>query len=144
VRVFLVLFAAAAALCLWLLLKPPEERPRPEGPATVDPAEAERQKLENQQYTRAHEVLSISAKRPDRRVPLGTEVGYRIDGKTRWQYADEYGTRVFTDAPIGTYEAVARAPGHPEVRQTVVVIAGVPAETNLLLRPETEEEPPPR
>jgi hypothetical protein len=69
-------------------------------------------------------------------VPTGTEVGYRKDGASRVRYAEPTGRRMFGDAPLGRIEVFARAPGYAEVTQTVVIEAGVPAETVLLLRPQ--------
>jgi hypothetical protein len=131
VKPLLVVAALLVAGALWYLLAaPPSE---PDRAKTRDPAEVELE--ENPTLTRGHEVLTVWAKTPTGEVVTGAEVGYRREGSVRWLYADASGRRVFTDAPIGSYEAVARAPGYPEVKQPIVVYAGVPAETVLHLRP---------
>jgi hypothetical protein len=132
VRTLIVLVAVLLAGALWFLLSP-GTRTSP-GPRTRDPAEVELE--ENPTLARGHEALTIWARAPDGSTPPGTEVGYRKDKSIRWLYAEADGHRTFTDAPLGEYEVVARAPGYPLVERKVVVTAGVLAEVTLLLRPE--------
>jgi hypothetical protein len=129
VRWSLALLAVVLAGSLWFFLTRQE---RPDVPRTRDPSEVERE--ENPTLTRGHEVLTLWAHTPDKIVPPGTEVGYRTKEGVRWRFVDPNGRQMYTDAPLGRLEVLAKAPGYPEVKSVVILEPGVPAETVLLLR----------
>ena len=62
-------------------------------------------------------------------------MGYEVDGKSHLYYADEAGRRDLTDVPLGDIVVIAEAPGYARKRQRWTLIAGVPAEVLLELKP---------
>jgi hypothetical protein len=137
VRILAVFVTLLLAGALWLLLGSGDSSP--EVAWAPNPAELERERFPH--LTRGKEVLTLQAKTPSGEVPDGTEVGYRVGDGYRWRYADKQGRQTFTDAPIGTLEVMARAPGFADTKGTVVVIAGLAAERLLLLRRERDPAP---
>ncbi len=80
-------------------------------------------------------TLVIRARAADGTVPFGTEVGYDTRKGPKLFYAGEDGIRRFADAPLGPIEIIAKAEGYEEVRQRRELLAGVPMEVILTLRP---------
>ena len=82
-------------------------------------------------------TLVVRVKADDRTVPSGAQVGYEFDGKVHLYYADDSGRRELTDVPIGDIVVLAQAPGYREQRQRRTLMAGVPDEVVLELRPSS-------
>jgi hypothetical protein len=80
-------------------------------------------------------TLVIRARAPDGSVPAGLVVGYYSGERTRFLNASEHGVREFADAPLGDLIVAAKAPGYEETQQTRRLLAGVPMEVILKLRP---------
>lgn len=83
-------------------------------------------------------TLVIRARAADGTVPFGTEVGYDTRKGPKLYYAGEDGVRRLADAPLGPIEIIVRAEGYEEVRQRRELIAGVPMEVILVLKPARE------
>jgi hypothetical protein len=130
VKLLIALVAILLAGGLWWLLagSASDDSPSGSGPS------AEELSPELRYLTRGTEVVTLWVKTPDGKVPPGAELGLRYKGKTHWLYADDHGRRLFTGAPIGTLEAVARAPGYEETVEKVTIEAGFSGDRVLVIR----------
>jgi hypothetical protein len=135
VKVLVVLLALLLAGGLWWLLTggPSSGGGRPSGPSL---SEAEKDDPDVLYLTRGSGAVTLWVKTQDGGVPLGAEVGLRHRGKTVWLYADHRGRRLFTGAPLGRVQAVAKAPGYRETVTDVVVDPGFVSDSTLVLTPE--------
>jgi hypothetical protein len=129
VKTVVVLLALALAGGLWWLL----EGGPGGGSGEKGQVVTEQLSPELQYLTRGSEAVTLSVRTADGRVPPLAEVGLRYQGTTRWLNADEYGRRLFLGAPVGTIEAVARAPDYEEAVKPLPIVAGLSHEVILVL-----------
>ncbi len=133
----LALLAALLVLAVvgWALFGQPENAPRYEPPPIPEAPSSD----EPHRPVMRTGNLTIRVTAPDGSVPQGAEVGYvEPDGHVRLLYARENGARQFTDTPLGELDIVARAPGYEEVRAHRNLVAGVPEEVRLVVKPASD------
>ena len=137
--IVILVLVGLLAYGIWVLSGGSEDPVLPESPEQVQSGPTADELRHRERLGRKTGTLSIRGHTTDGEVPAGLEVGYvRPDGTVRWNYAVD-GERLFTDAPLGMVETVARATGYPEARQKCQVIAGVPSTCVVLLRPAEAE-----
>lgn len=122
---------------IWALLggfdKPPAADPAPadaEGETAEEAAARERLMA---RFGRKTGTLGIEVRIADGTKPMMAEVGYlQPNGKPRWLTAQN-GRRVITDAPLGSLQVVARAPGYDRAEQGCELVQGVRADVIVIL-----------
>ena len=82
-------------------------------------------------------VLDVTVTSRSGHVPRGAQAGYRSGLEDRLRPVDERGHVIFTDAPLGNLEVLARAPGFRPATQKRFLNAGL--QLSVLLRLEKEE-----
>lgn len=86
-------------------------------------------------------TLTITVTSASGHVPYGAKAGYMYGGREVLRAVNQRGQITYTDAPLGTLEILARAPGFEPGSQRRYLNAGLASEVVMALKLEEGHEP---